>query len=80
MFRMRYVIEAENSEHANDEVTMNEENLSEFSQRHIDEIITSTREINTEEYLRLFDEDNVYLKEWSDDRKLAAVNTIKLSK
>ena len=80
MFRIRYVIEAESSEHVNDEVIMNDGNLAEFSQVHIDETITSTREINTEEYLRLFNEDNDYLKEWSDDQKLYYVNVIDSAK
>lgn len=45
MFRMRYVIEAENAEHAKDEVTMNDDGeLREFSQMHVDENITSVRE------------------------------------
>jgi len=76
MFRMRYVIEAENAEHAKDEVTMNDGNLREFSQMHIDENITSAREIDRAEYLRLFDEDNEYLQEWDEDQKLTFVNII----
>lgn len=78
MFRMRYVIEAENVDHAKDEVTMNHNGeLREFSQMHIDENITSVREIDREEYLRLFNEDNDYLQDWDDDHKLSFVNVIK---
>jgi hypothetical protein len=41
MFRMRYVVEAKNAEHAQDEVTMNYGGeLAEFSQHHVDELIT----------------------------------------
>ena len=76
MFRMRYVIEANNASDAKDEVSMNMGDLSEFSQLHVDEMITSAREIDKAEYLRLFDEDNDYLKEWSDDHKLGWVNVI----
>ncbi len=76
VFRMRYVVEAQCAEHAADEVTMNDSKLSEFSQKHLDEIITSTREINTEEYLRIFDEDNKYLEEWPNAKKLDFVNVI----
>lgn len=77
MFRIRYVIEAECAEHAKDEVTMNNDgNLREFSQYHVDEMITSTREIDQNEYLRMFDEDNDYLKEWTEDQKLSFVNVI----
>ena len=77
VFRMRYVVEAENESHARDEVTMSVgDDFKEFSQLHIDEMITSTREIDTTEYLRLFDEDNVYLNDWDEDQKLDFVNVI----
>lgn len=81
VFRIRYVIEAECAEHAKDEVTMNNDgNLREFSQYHVDEMITSTREIDQTEYLRLFDEDNDYLREWSEDQKLGFTNVIDYTK
>ena len=51
-------------EDAKDTVTMNE--AEEFSQMHIDEMITSTREIDDAEYLRVFNEDNDYLREWTE--------------
>ena len=77
MFRMRYVIEAQEETHACDEVTMNNNgNLREFSQLHLDEIITSSREIDDAEYLRLFDRDNDYLKDWTDDQKFNTVNVL----
>jgi len=77
VFRMRYVVEAENESHARDEFTMSVgDDFKEFSQLHIDEMITSTREIDTTEYLRLFDEDNVYLKDWDEDQKLQFVNVL----
>lgn len=77
MFRMRYVIEANNADDAKDEVTMNNDgNLHEFSQHHLDEIITSTREIDREEYLRVFNEDNDYLQDWDEERKFKFVNVI----
>jgi len=81
MFRMRYVIEAENADHAKDEVTMNDNGeLREFSQMHVDENITSVREIDREEYLRLFNEDNDYLQEWDEDHKLSFLNVINYDK
>jgi hypothetical protein len=81
IFRMRYVVEAENVDHAKDEVTMNNDgNLHEFSQLHLDEIISSAREIDRDEYLRQFDEDNDYLQEWDDEQKLAWVNVIDYDK
>lgn len=78
MFRMRYVIEALEETHACDEVVMNNSEgfLREFSQLHLDEIITSSREIDDAEYLRLFDRDNDYLKDWTDDQKFNAVNVL----
>ena len=77
MFRMRYVIEANNADDAKDEVTMNNDgNLHEFSQQHLDEVITSAREIDREEYLRMFNEDNDYLQDWDEEQKLSFVNVI----
>ena len=77
MFRMRYVIEAQDETHACDEVTMNNDgNLSEFSQLHLDEIISSSREISDEEYLALFNRDNDYLAGWTDEQKFSFVNEI----
>lgn len=83
VFRMRYVIEAQCAEHAKDEVTMvtmNDASFREFSQLHIDEMITSTREIDQAEYLRLYDEDNPHFKDWTDEEKLAWINVIDYSK
>ncbi len=80
MFRIRYVVEADNVSDAKDEVTMNNGDLNEFSQLHLDELITSAREIDREEYLRLFDEDNDYLREWDDEHKLKWVNKVDYSK
>ena len=76
MFRMRFVVEAKEAEHANDEVVCNNGNLEEFSQKHIAENIVSTREITADEYMKLFDEDNDYLKQWTDVEKMQLVNVI----
>ena len=77
VFRMRYVVEAKNASDAKDEVTMCvSEDLKDFSQLHVDEMITSTREIDKAEYLRLFDEDNVYLKDWDEGQNLDFVNVL----
>jgi hypothetical protein len=75
MFRIRYVIEANESAHAADEVVMNNID-NEFSQKHLDEIITSTREITDEEYLKLFDEDNQYIMQWDEDSKFKFVHKV----
>ena len=80
MFRMRYVIEAKDESHALDEVTCystgGSENLTEFSQKHIDEVITSSRKLSDKSYLKLFDKDNDYLKNWTDDEKRIYINKI----
>ena len=77
LFRMRYVVEAKNASDARDEVTMNVgDNFHEFSQLHLDEMITSTREIDNAEYLRMFDEDNVYLKDWDEEQKFRFVQVL----
>jgi len=74
MHRIRYVVDCESAEHAKDTVTLNE--AEEFSQLHIDEMITSTRVIDDAEYLRLFNEDNDYLREWSDEQKFKYVHEV----
>ena len=74
MHRIRYVVDCESAEHAKDTVTMNE--VEEFSQLHIDEMITSTRVIDDAEYLRVFDEDNDYLREWSEEQKFNYVHEV----
>ncbi len=77
VFRIRYVVEAKNASDARDEVTMNVgDNFHEFSQLHLDEMITSTREIDDAEYLRMFDEDNVYLKDWDEEQKFGFVQVL----
>ena len=78
MFRMRYVVEANEAEHAADEVVfkLGDSDLQEFSQHHVDEVITSTREITQEEYLKQFNIDNDYMLNWPVDQKLSLINKI----
>lgn len=80
IFRIRYVVEAEEESHACDEVVCNNGNLKEFSQFHVDECITSTREITDEEYIKIFDKDNDYLKAWTDEQKLNLLNRVDYNK
>jgi len=77
MFRMRYVIDADELSHAADEVTMNDGNLKEFSQEHLDDVVSSVREIGPKEYIRMFDDDNAYLSDWTRTQKLSFINKIK---
>ena len=78
MFRMRYVVECDEEEHAADEVVMSKgnEDFAEFSQHHLDEVITSTRVIDEQEYFELFDRDNDYLKNWDVEQKKRFINKI----
>lgn len=72
MFRHVYAVELnddEPNEYALDDVTLMEKGLDEFSQKHISEDIFSHREITEEEYLKLFDELNGYLKLWTPEQK-----------
>lgn len=78
MFRTRYVVECDEEEHAADEVVMNkgDETFQEFSQQHLDEVITSTRVITEQEYSDLFDRDNGYLASWDTYKKKSFINKI----
>lgn len=77
-FRIRYVVEANELEHAYDEVIMREgdDNFAEFSQEHMGQMTIGGREIDDAEYLRQFDEDNDYLKGWPEEDKFQFVNKV----
>lgn len=79
VYRMRYVIECDDADQAAATVA-NNELQDEFSQLHLGETITSTREISQEEYLKLFDEDNDYLRSWTDEEKFRLVHKIDYDK
>ena len=84
-FRIRYCVEVEDDiDHALDEILMESDNLQfhEFSQEHLQPspIFLSYREISKEEYLRMFDEDNDYLKEWPEEQKINWINKINYEK
>lgn len=72
-FRMRYVVEVPKGkkEWALDTVVCND--AQEFSQEHLGEQIVSHRVIDEDEYMRIFDEDNDYLKNWNSENKLQYV-------
>lgn len=76
-FRMRYVVEVPKgkSSWALDTVAMNE--ATELSQEHIGENIISHRVIDKEEYLRVFNLDNDYLKSWDNEKKFSFIHKIK---
>ena len=74
-FRQRYVIEvdAEYPEYALDDVAMGR--CKEFSQAHLGEVVVSQRVVSVDEVLAICDEDNAYVKSWSDEKKLQAFVT-----
>jgi len=78
MFRMRYVIEAHEASHAEDEFVMEigKDSFKEFSQHHMDEVIISTRQLSATDYMNLFDADNDYLKSWDIEQRMSMINTI----
>lgn len=83
-FRERYVIEVPDNHNdgeypctaeqwAADTVTAEE--MQEFSQLHLGEVIISTREIAKEEIISLCDKDNDYVKSWTDEQKFKSFVT-----
>jgi hypothetical protein len=76
--RIRYVVEVNDIDDALDEVVANECNadFEEFSQEHLGQVIVSHREITEEEYLKIYDQDNDYLKSWTPEQKLNFINKI----
>ena len=77
-FRHRYVVELNDDDPANwaldSVVCKNPDSFTEFSQYHVGDQILSHRVISEEEYLRMFDEDNDYLKDWPTEKKLSFIN------
>lgn len=64
-FRQRYVVpEGTNLDN------INFYELKEFSQKHIDERMMSSREISLEEVVKICDEDNEYCSTWTEDQKI----------
>jgi len=74
MFRIRYVVECENAEHAKDTVIMNE--VDEFGQLHIDENIIGCREVSDDDVANLFFEDHPYLEEWGPEKAMEYVHKV----
>lgn len=79
-FRMRYVMHKDDLQKLNTEVEVNpiewaEDTITcneceDFSQEHLGEIIIDTTTMTEEEMLELFNKDNAYLSQWSDEYKV----------
>jgi hypothetical protein len=75
--RCRYVVEANNEFDAVALIDhLDDMDINEFSQMHLGEEIQSSKEIDDEEYLRLFDEDNRDFSCWSEELKLSLINKV----
>jgi hypothetical protein len=74
-FRIRYVIPIQEGECVHslqDLVTCGD--IDEFSQRHLDETTVDAVEVSQEQMLDMFDRDNDYLKNWTQEKKIEWVN------
>ena len=77
-FRNSYVIRCKDETHAADTVTLQE--ADEVSQEWLGESISRISEITEEQYLKMFDKDNDYLKLWSDEKKMSLIHTVDYEK
>ena len=77
MMRHRYVVETpdDHPEYALDTVTCDE--AKEVSQHFLGETIVTHSEISDVEYLEMFDSDNGYMLEWTDEKKMSFITRIK---
>lgn len=73
--RVSYVVRCKSEEHAADTIVMEE--AKEFSQDHLGEQISRITEISEEEYFKIFDKDNDYLKEWDSEKKKSLITQVK---
>ena len=71
-YRIVYAVEAEDQQQAEDWVWLDKV-CEEFGQKHLGDIVVSSREVNEDECIRVHDELNDYLKEWTREQKLARV-------
>jgi len=79
-FLHRYAVEipeGDDNTWAVEDVILDPGTVEEMSQRHLGEFDISSRTITKEEYLRLFDEDNDYLKQWPEKQKLGFIHKSK---
>ena len=67
-FRHRYVVEIPEGKLSWAEDTVVSEEAEEFSQKHLEQTIVSSREISVEEMHDLFVKDNDYLKDWTVEK------------
>lgn len=68
IFRNFFAVKANSKQEAEILVTLNQ--CDEMGQQFLNETIFSSKEVTKEEYLKIFDEVNDYLKEWTEEKKL----------
>jgi len=73
-FRIRYVVDTDSAEFAQDSVVMEE--VPEFGQKHIAENIVSCREISDAEIESLFFEDHPYLEQCGPEKAFEYVHKV----
>lgn len=88
-FRIRYVIPVDELQKLNPDVPVELEwaddcvtceDVKDFSQKHLGEVIVDTIEMDEEEVLAFFDGDNPYLSEWPREQKLKWIHAWKNGK
>lgn len=67
-FRCRYVVEVPEGKLSWAEDTVVSEEAQEFSQKHLEETIISSRHITEDEMKKLWKDDNEYLLDWSTEK------------
>lgn len=78
LFRHTHFIKAKNEVDALDEFyyRKDDDSFVEGSQKYLDEIHSNVRELSEEEFLKVFDKENEYLQDWSDEQKFQFINQI----
>lgn len=83
MFKMRYVVSQSELQGFNPDVPLDEttlikwaedsvvcEELDELSQSHLEEVIINSEILSEEQVLKIFDQENDYLSNWTKDQKI----------
>lgn len=79
-FRHTYYVRAKEASHAMDEVVCNldirNDGWIEGSQFPVGENIANCIEVTEEEFLKVFDRENEYLCNWTDEHKMQRINVV----
>jgi hypothetical protein len=79
-FRHTYYVKARCAVHAMDEIVCQlgnwDEKFIEGSQNHVGEDIASVMEVDEDTFVKIFDTENDYMRNWTRERKLERINTI----